>query len=69
MRISLGKVKKEMRSVCFDGNSLFLIDQRALPFKLGIVECRSAKQVALAIRSMVVRGAPAIGVAAAYGFV
>ena len=45
-----------------------LLDQRRLPDEVVEVECRSAAEVAEAIRSMVVRGAPAIGIAAAYGF-
>jgi methylthioribose-1-phosphate isomerase len=44
-----------------------LLDQRRLPDEVVEVECRSAGEVADAIRAMAVRGAPAIGVAAAYG--
>ena len=47
--------------------ALELIDQRLLPARFEYVRCCSALQVADAIRSMVVRGAPAIGCAAAYG--
>jgi methylthioribose-1-phosphate isomerase len=46
---------------------LSLLDQRLLPREETWIECRTASQVADAIRTMVVRGAPAIGVAAAYG--
>jgi methylthioribose-1-phosphate isomerase len=46
-----------------------LLDQRLLPDKLVYVTCRSAEDVANAIRDMVVRGAPAIGCAAAFGVV
>ncbi|HEX9192464.1 MAG TPA: S-methyl-5-thioribose-1-phosphate isomerase [Burkholderiales bacterium] len=49
------------------GTRLELIDQRALPDRLEYVSCTSAAEVAEAIRSMVVRGAPAIGCAAAFG--
>ncbi len=49
------------------GERLELIDQRALPRKMSYVACGSAEDVAAAIRGMVVRGAPAIGCAAAYG--
>jgi len=49
------------------GNVLSLLDQRLLPREETWVECRTAPEVAAAIRTMVVRGAPAIGVAAAYG--
>jgi len=44
-----------------------LLDQRLLPEEVAEVRCESAAEVAGAIRTMVVRGAPAIGVAAAYG--
>jgi methylthioribose-1-phosphate isomerase len=46
-----------------------LLDQRLLPDKLVYVTCKSAEDVANAIRDMVVRGAPAIGCAAAFGVV
>jgi methylthioribose-1-phosphate isomerase len=47
--------------------AVVLLDQRKLPDEEVDVVCRSAAEVAEAIRTMVVRGAPAIGVAAAYG--
>jgi methylthioribose-1-phosphate isomerase len=47
--------------------TLSLLDQRALPHEVAYVECSGAADVASAIREMVVRGAPAIGIAAAYG--
>jgi methylthioribose-1-phosphate isomerase len=46
---------------------LELIDQRVLPARVEFVACTSADETAQAIRDMVVRGAPAIGCAAAYG--
>ena len=46
---------------------LILIDQRLLPGRLAEIECRTGADVAWAIREMVIRGAPAIGQAAAYG--
>ena len=49
------------------GKSLELLDQRRLPAETVYVSCRSAAEVAAAIRDMVVRGAPAIGCAAAFG--
>jgi methylthioribose-1-phosphate isomerase len=49
------------------GDRLRLLDQRALPERETWIDCRSAADVAQAIRDMVVRGAPAIGIAAAYG--
>jgi methylthioribose-1-phosphate isomerase len=51
------------------GDRLELLDQRLLPDKAVYVTCRSAEDVAQAIRDMVVRGAPAIGVAAGFGIV
>jgi methylthioribose-1-phosphate isomerase len=51
----------------WDGNVLHLLDQRLLPGKEEWIECHSADEVAEAIRRMVVRGAPAIGVSAAFG--
>ena len=49
------------------GDALELLDQRLLPERMEYVRCRSAAEVAKAIREMVVRGAPAIGCAAAFG--
>src|SRR5690349_17775814 len=51
------------------GDSLELLDQRLLPDQTKYVRCTSADEVAAAIRDMVVRGAPAIGCAAAFGVV
>ena len=46
---------------------VFLLDQRILPEKELYLECRTYQDVAHAIKCMVVRGAPAVGVAAAMG--
>jgi methylthioribose-1-phosphate isomerase len=51
------------------GEALELLDQRLLPAETAYVVCRTAAEVAQAIRDMVVRGAPAIGCAAAFGVV
>lgn len=48
-------------------STLSLLDQRLLPETTNYIECKSSQEVASAIRSMVVRGAPAIGITAAYG--
>ncbi|MBY0267154.1 MAG: S-methyl-5-thioribose-1-phosphate isomerase [Burkholderiales bacterium] len=48
-------------------NTLELLDQRWLPDRCEYLRCDSARAVAQAIRDLVVRGAPAIGCAAAYG--
>lgn len=49
------------------GKTLDLLDQRALPERIEYVTCGTADDTARAIREMVVRGAPAIGCAAAFG--
>jgi methylthioribose-1-phosphate isomerase len=51
----------------WDDGRLLLIDQRRLPDELVEVACLSGAEVAAAIRDMVIRGAPSIGQAAAYG--
>jgi len=55
------------RTLWFEDGALHLLDQRRLPAREEIVAVRSARATADAIREMVVRGAPAIGCAAAYG--
>lgn len=52
-----------------DHSTFWLLDQRKLPFEEIWVPCRNAEETATGIRDMVVRGAPAIGVTAAYGMV
>jgi methylthioribose-1-phosphate isomerase len=59
--------KSYIYALKWENNALKLIDQKKLPFKKVYVSCRTAECVAEAIKSMVIRGAPAIGVAAAYG--
>ena len=56
-----------MRTVEWEDNRLKLIDQTKLPDELTYVYCSNYKQVITAIKDMNVRGAPAIGVAAAFG--
>jgi len=51
------------------GDALELLDQRLLPAQTVYLRCESAAEVADAIRGMAVRGAPAIGCAAAFGVV
>jgi len=58
-----------VEAIRWRGDRLELLDQRLLPGETAYVECRSATDVAVAIRDMVVRGAPAIGCAAAFGVV
>ena len=54
--------------VRLEGDRVVLLDQRRLPDEEVELECRSAAEVAEAIRTLAVRGAPAIGIAAAYGY-
>ena len=56
-----------MRTVFWENNQLKMIDQRILPARFEIVSYSTHKAVAQAITDMVVRGAPAIGAAAAFG--
>jgi len=51
----------------FRNGALFLLDQRLLPQKKRWVKCTCARDMFVAIRQMVIRGAPVIGTAAAYG--
>ncbi|HOO03137.1 MAG TPA: S-methyl-5-thioribose-1-phosphate isomerase [Methanomassiliicoccales archaeon] len=61
-----GKVS-EVRAIWCDEGVVRMIDQRILPHRVEVLGFRDHHQVAEAIRDMAVRGAPAIGVAAAYG--
>ena len=58
---------KDYRSLWFEDGRLIMIDQRKLPFELSFYEAKTLDDVVFAIKEMVVRGAPAIGCAAAYG--
>jgi methylthioribose-1-phosphate isomerase len=58
-----------IRPIRWQGDRLELLDQRKLPFGVEYLECRDSAAVSQAIRDLVVRGAPAIGIAAAYGVV
>jgi translation initiation factor eIF-2B subunit alpha/methylthioribose-1-phosphate isomerase len=58
---------KDYRALWQEGESIHFIDQRKLPFAFEIFTARTVEDVAVAINHMIVRGAPAIGAAAAYG--
>ena len=58
-----------VRSVLWRGDRLRMLDQRKLPFAEDYIDCTTPEEVAQAIRDLVVRGAPAIGIAAAWGVV
>ncbi|NWD06219.1 S-methyl-5-thioribose-1-phosphate isomerase [Pseudomonas gingeri] len=60
---------EKVKAIDWRQGALYLLDQRTLPFEESWLACSSAVGVAEAIRSMVVRGAPVIGIAAAYGLV
>ncbi len=56
-----------VETIAWRDDGVVLIDQRRLPAETVYVTCRDYREVAEAIRSMAIRGAPAIGVAAAMG--
>jgi len=56
------------RIIRLEVDRVVLLDQRQLPDEEVELTCRSAAEVAEAIRTLAVRGAPAIGIAAAYGY-
>src|SRR5689334_18254540 len=56
-----------VQPIIWRDTTLELLDQRLLPRETTYVTCRDAHEVAVAIKNMVVRGAPAIGVSAAFG--
>lgn len=56
-----------IRAVQWQGDHLRLLDQRQLPGEERWIDCRDAAQVTAAIADLAVRGAPAIGIAAAWG--
>lgn len=60
-------MSNHVETLRWNGSQIEMIDQRLLPQQIAYPAYDSAKGVAEAIRTMVVRGAPAIGVAAAYG--
>jgi methylthioribose-1-phosphate isomerase len=57
------------QTLAWGDQALVLLDQTRLPGETVYLECREVEEVARAIEELVVRGAPAIGVAAAYGVV
>ncbi|MGN6112121.1 MAG: S-methyl-5-thioribose-1-phosphate isomerase [Luteimonas sp.] len=58
-----------IRPIRWTGDALELLDQRRLPFETEYLRCATSDEVASAIRDLAVRGAPAIGIAAAWGVV
>lgn len=60
-------MRNAVQPIIHEKDHLRLLDQRLLPGEVRYLECRDGASVAEAIHSMAVRGAPAIGIAAAYG--
>ncbi|MDQ2703109.1 MAG: S-methyl-5-thioribose-1-phosphate isomerase [Pseudomonadota bacterium] len=58
-----------IRPIRWTGHALELLDQRKLPFSTEYLACNDSDEVAAAIHALAVRGAPAIGIAAAWGVV
>lgn len=58
---------QKVRSVFWEDNKVKMIDQRQLPLNFQLVECNTVSDVYDAISKMAIRGAPAIGVAGAFG--
>ncbi|GGD53452.1 S-methyl-5-thioribose-1-phosphate isomerase [Pseudoxanthomonas indica] len=58
-----------IRPIRWTGDALELLDQRKLPFTVEYLRCTSSDEVAAAIHALAVRGAPAIGISAAWGVV
>jgi len=67
MKVKIGNEIKEFRTVWMEGKTVKLIDQPKLPHKFEIYDSLDHKKTAEAIKTMIVRGAPAIGATAAYG--
>jgi len=61
------KIHSSLRTVEWKDNKVMMIDQTKLPNELVILEFDDYEQIANAIRTLVVRGAPAIGVSGAFG--
>src|SRR5207302_8597236 len=65
--IRAGKLKSMIKTLEWTAGGVRFLDQTKRPTEESYATCRTYQEVAEAIRSMVVRGAPAIGVAAAMG--
>ncbi|MCA1728530.1 MAG: S-methyl-5-thioribose-1-phosphate isomerase [Actinobacteria bacterium] len=65
--VERSREREAVRTVWWESGAVCLIDQTKLPREQETVRCTTVAEVAAAIRGMVVRGAPAIGVTAAYG--
>ena len=60
-------IQSKVRPIIWEENKLLVLDQRLLPYEKKYLELQSYKEVIQAIKDMVLRGAPLIGITAAYG--
>ena len=67
MKVMFNDQQKDLKALWFDDDRIVFIDQRKLPYSLEFYEAKTVEDTAHAIKEMAVRGAPAIGVAGAYG--
>ena len=67
MKVNIDGELKHLFAVWYENDVVKLIDQRKLPEKIEVFEAKNSDDIAYAIKDMVVRGAPAIGVTAAFG--
>ncbi|MDI6641589.1 MAG: S-methyl-5-thioribose-1-phosphate isomerase [Elusimicrobiota bacterium] len=58
---------EKLKTLYWGNNKLYLLNQMLLPNKIEYVICKNSSEVATAIERMVIRGAPAIGIAVAFG--
>ncbi len=67
MKVNINGESKAILAVWFEDNQVKLIDQRKIPETIEVYSAKNSDDIYYAIKNMVVRGAPAIGVTAAYG--
>lgn len=63
----MAKVESKVKPIVWEKDKLLVLDQRLLPYEKEYLKLTSYKQIIEAISSMTLRGAPLIGIAAAYG--
>ncbi|MEM0298638.1 MAG: S-methyl-5-thioribose-1-phosphate isomerase [Thermoplasmata archaeon] len=67
MKVNFNGKIEDLRALWFEDGLVKFLDQRKIPEKIEIFVAKDYRDIAFAIKEMVVRGAPAIGVSAAYG--
>jgi translation initiation factor eIF-2B subunit alpha/methylthioribose-1-phosphate isomerase len=67
MKVNINGESKSILAVWYEDDEVKLIDQRKIPESIEIYSAKNSDDIYYAIKNMVVRGAPAIGVTAAYG--